>query len=133
MGRSRRSRSAFRVLLLLPLSPACRQDRQDSPLPHAAPVSGSDSLVAKRGDSLEIWFTLIRDGHAADGTTCVERGIEIRRDGTRTPVPLLYTGTPPILLNDSTLQAELWNGCRRVATYRVDLRTGRPIREGGGT
>jgi hypothetical protein len=93
----------------------------------------SDSLVLMRGDSLQIWFTLTRIGHAPNGTTCVERGIEIRRGATRTPVPLLYTGAPPILLNDSTLRAELWNGCHPVATYRVDLRTGRPVREGGGT
>ena len=129
--RSRRSRSCSRVILLLALTPACREDRQESLPTHAAPPLGSDSLVAKRGDSLEIWFTLSRVGHAANGTTCVERGIEIRRDETRTPVPLLYTGAPPVILNDSTLRAELWNQCRPVATYRVDLRTGRPVREGG--
>jgi hypothetical protein len=44
-------------------------------------------------------------------------------------VPLLYTGTPPVLLDDSTMRALLWNHCRPVDAYRVDLRSGRPLRE----
>jgi hypothetical protein len=78
---------------------------------------------------VEIWFTLARVGRAADGTRCVERGLEIRRGGTRIQVPLLYTGVPPVLLDLSTMRAELWNHCRAVDTYLVDLRSGRPVRQ----
>jgi hypothetical protein len=41
----------------------------------------------------------------------------------------LYTGAPPVLLDPSTMRAELWNHCRAVDTYLVDLRSGRPVRE----
>jgi hypothetical protein len=44
-------------------------------------------------------------------------------------VPLLYTGTSPEILNDTTLRARLSNGCRPGDAYLVDLRTGRPVRE----
>ena len=50
----------------------------------------------------------------------------------RFAVPLLYTGEGPTLVNDSTMRAMLWNHCRPVAPYRVDLRTGRPVREAEG-
>jgi hypothetical protein len=118
------------LILFLSLIPACQRDKeQRSPL-HVPSSVRSDSLVARSGDSLEIWFTLTRVGHAPDGTACAERGLEIRREGSRTPVPLLYTGAAPILLDGSTMRAELWNHCRPVAVYRVDLKTGRPVREG---
>jgi hypothetical protein len=46
----------------------------------------------------------------------------------------LYTGAAPVLLDQSTMRAELWNHCRPVGTYLVDLRSGRPVREqAGGT
>ena len=64
-----------------------------------------------------------------DGRSCVDRAIEIRRGGTRVPVPLLYTGEAPEILNDTTLRARLSNGCRPGDAYLVDLRTGRPVRE----
>jgi hypothetical protein len=89
----------------------------------------SDSLVATGENGLEVWFTMQRTGRAADGTSCVERALEIRRSGTRVPVPLLYTGAAPVLLDQSTMRAELWNHCRPVATYLVNLRTGQPVRE----
>jgi hypothetical protein len=85
--------------------------------------------VATNESGVEIWFTLARVGRSADGATCVERGLEIRRAGSRIQVPLLYTGSPPVLLDDSTMRAELWNHCRMVDTYRVDLRSGRPVRQ----
>jgi hypothetical protein len=59
----------------------------------------------------------------------VDRAIEIRRGDTRVKVPLLYTGTPPELVNDSTLRARLSNQCRPGDAYLVDLRSGRPVRE----
>ena len=88
----------------------------------------SDSLVATAPGGTEIWFTLARPDSGAGGP-CVDRAIEIRRDGARIPVPLLYTGTSPEIVNDTTLRARLSNGCRPGDAYLVDLRTGRPVRE----
>ncbi|MFL5403371.1 MAG: hypothetical protein ACJ8BF_11205 [Gemmatimonadales bacterium] len=109
---------------------ACRTDepRNGRTASHT-PLGHADSLVAANTEGVEVWFTLVRAGRAADGTRCVERGLEIRRDATRIAVPLLYTGVPPVFLDSSTMRAELWNHCRVVDTYLVDLRSGRPVRE----
>jgi hypothetical protein len=89
----------------------------------------TDSLVATGSSGTEIWFTLAREATSPDGTRCMERGIEIRRGTTRLQVPLLYTGSAPVLLNDSTLRALLWNNCTPGDAYQVDLRSGHPTRE----
>ena len=89
----------------------------------------ADSLVATAPGGVEIWFTLSREGKAADGSRCIDRAIEIRRDDTRVQVPLLYTGAAPELVNDSTIRARLSNQCVPGDVYLVDLRTGRPVRE----
>jgi hypothetical protein len=109
---------------------ACRA----GPRPRANGETGDaskppDSLVISTERGVEVWFTLARQAQGPDGKTCLERGLEIRRGDTRVQVPLLYTGTPPILLDDSTMRALLWNHCRPVDAYRVDLRSGRPLRE----
>ncbi len=88
----------------------------------------ADSLVATAPGGAEVWFTLARPD-SGDGERCVDRAIEIRRNGTRVPVPLLYTGTAPEIVNDTTLRARLSNDCRPGDAYLVDLRTGRPVRE----
>ena len=101
-----------------------------------APPAGSradttrppDSLVATAPGGAEIWFTLARPTKGDSGE-CVDRAIEIRRNGTRVPVPLRYTGTAPEIVNDSTVRARLSDGCRPGDAYLVDLRTGRPVRE----
>lgn len=93
------------------------------------PAAPADSLVATAPGGVEIWFTLAREGKAADGTPCTDRTIEIRRGERRVPVPLLYTGTTPEVVNDSTLRATLSNNCAPGDVYLVDLRTGRPVRE----
>lgn len=85
-----------------------------------------DSLALTTPGGTEIWFTTSRPATDSTGTPCVERTIEIRRDGKKTLVPLLYTGSVPRLLNDSTLEATLWLHCRPMSLYRVDLRNGRP-------
>ena len=124
----RRVVSCCAGLSLMALAGCTRVERdvhEESPDLSARPP---DSLTLT-GKNLEIWLTLARTGRAPDHTSCVERGLEIRREGKRIPVPLLYTGEAPILLNDSTMRAMLWTNCRPVATYRVDLRTGRPVRE----
>jgi hypothetical protein len=89
----------------------------------------TDSLVLTSTAGVEIWFTLARAATGADGRPCVERGLEIRQDGARRPVPLLYTGSPPVLLNDSTMRAMLWTHCSPGDPYRVNLRSGHPVRE----
>ncbi|MGH7526572.1 MAG: hypothetical protein ACREMX_07690 [Gemmatimonadales bacterium] len=121
--------SRFAVLTGLVL--ACGGGRGDQPaqrdsLPETTPP---DSLVATAPGGVEIWFTLSRAGKAADGTPCVDRTLEIRRGETRVPVPLLYTGTAPELVNDSTIRARLSNECTPGDAYLVDLRSGRPVRE----
>jgi hypothetical protein len=91
-----------------------------------------DSLVTVSSTGREVWFTLARAARAADGTACVERGLEIRSGEKRIPIPLLYTREPPVLLNDSTIRAVLWTNCRPGDAYRVSLETGRPVREPAG-
>ena len=88
----------------------------------------ADSRIARVGDSTEIWFTLARSD-SGPGGACTERTIEIRRGAARMPVPLLYTGRAPEVVNDTTIRARLWNDCRPGDAYLVDLRTGRPARE----
>lgn len=97
--------------------------------PTAEPTPPADSLVATAPGGVEIWFTLARRGKAADGTTCTDRALEIRRGETRVPVPLLYTGAAPEIVNDSTMRARLSDDCAPGDPYLVNLRTGRPVRE----
>jgi hypothetical protein len=94
----------------------------------ASPSRPADSLVATAPGGAEVWFTLARPD-SAEGRHCVDRAIEIRRGAARVPVPLLYTGTSPEILNDTTLRARLSSGCRPGDAYLVDLRTGQPVRE----
>jgi hypothetical protein len=126
----RRSCSAF---ILLALIAACRGQQRSQPASKAGSgADPTDSLVAT-GHGLEVWFTMQRAGRARDGTSCVERAIEIRRGATRVPVPLLYTGSAPVILDQSTMRAELWNHCEPIDTYLVNLRTGQPIRARRGS
>ena len=94
----------------------------------AAPAAPADSLALSIGDA-EVWYTLARPGRAADGSTCVDRALEIRRGDTRIPVPLLYTGTPPERVDDTTFRARLSDRCTPGARYLVNVRTGRPTPE----
>ena len=95
-------------------------------------VPPTDSLVLTNPAGVEIWFTLARAATGADGRRCVERGLEIRQGGKRVQVPLLYTSTPPVLLNDSTMRAMLWTRCQPGDAYLVNLRSGHPVREQAG-
>jgi hypothetical protein len=94
----------------------------------AVPAAPKDSLVATAPSGAEIWFTMAR---ADSGTTgrCSARAVEIRHDGRRIPVPLLYTSTPPEVVNDTTIRARLSDHCAPGDPYLVNLRTGRPVRE----
>jgi hypothetical protein len=99
----------------------------------AAKAAGpADSLILTTRQGVEIWYSLSRSSRGVTGE-CIERGLQIRRGGQRIQVPLLYTGETPTLLNDSTMRAALWTNCRPGVTYWVDLASGRPTPEPGGT
>ena len=105
---------------------------QDRPADQPAAVEAlapKDSLALAAPGGVEFWYTLARPGRAADGTPCMDRTLEIRRGGGRIPVPLLYTGTPLELVDDSTIRARLSNQCVPGDRYLVNLRTGRPTPE----
>jgi hypothetical protein len=133
MGLSRSALQQLQIALILPiLLTACGPERHARSTTDTASARIPDSLVARGTQGSEIWFTLARVSHRADGTSCVERGLEIRRGNRRIPVPLLYTGAAPTFVDESTLHAELWNQCQPAATYRVSLLTGRPVRVHSG-
>jgi len=87
-----------------------------------------DSLVLRAPGGVDVYFTGARVGTDSTGGTCLERGLVLVRDGSRTLVPLLMTGVPPMLVNDTTLRARIWLHCRPGNTYDVNLRTGVPTR-----
>jgi hypothetical protein len=97
-----------------------------------AAVQVTDSLVLTSTTGVEIWFTLARAATGVDGKRCVERGLELRQGARRVQVPLLYTGSPPVLIDDTTMRAILWTHCRPGDPYRVNLRSGQPVREPTG-
>jgi hypothetical protein len=123
----------FEVLALglAVLTSGCQPERAPAPAARGDSRQPADSLALSNGEGLEVWFTLARTARASDGKECVERGLEIRRAGSRVPVPLLYTAETPTLLNDTTMRAVLWTHCKPVDPYLVDLRSGRPVREPG--
>lgn len=88
----------------------------------------ADSLVLTAPGGVEVWFTASRPAVDSAGTRCVERTMQIRRGGSRINIPLLYTGAPPSLVNDSTIEARIWLHCHPGNLYRVSLRTGLPER-----
>jgi hypothetical protein len=85
--------------------------------------------LAVNGPGVQIWFTLPRQGTGPDGKPCIDRAIELRRDGKRIPIPLLYTEEAPRIVNDTTARAVLYTNCTAGDPYLVDLRSGRPTRE----
>lgn len=98
-----------------------------SPAAKATPPVWRDSLALRAPGGVEVWYIGAREGKDSAGASCTERVMQIRRDGTATLIPLLYTGEAPTLANDSTLRTHLWLNCRPMRLYEVNLRTGRPI------
>ncbi len=123
--------SSRAALLLLALG-ACGGERKDAAAQDdstMASVNGvDDSLVLSTPEGVQVWFTAARPAADSAGNVCVERTMEIRRDGKATPIPLLYTGVGPSLVNDSTIEALLYLHCRPMSRYHVDLHTGQPVR-----
>jgi hypothetical protein len=107
---------------------ACGERRPPAPPPAASPPPAvRDSLALTAPGGVEVWYIGTREARDSAGTPCVERVMEIRRDGGRIAIPLLYTGETPRLADDSTLHAHLWLHCRPERLYAVNLRTGHPI------
>jgi hypothetical protein len=112
---------------------ACGGERPGKPVgdaeaPTTVTAPPADSLALSIG-GVEVWYTLARPGRSASGEPCVDRALEIRRGESRIPVPLLYTGTPPEPVDDTTFRARLSDRCAPGASYLVSLRTGRPTPE----
>lgn len=85
-----------------------------------------DSLLITLKSGAEVWWTIARESADTAGATCVERGLEIRRDETRVAVPLLYSADVPQIVDDTTLRVPLWTDCRPGRVYLVNVRTGQP-------
>ena len=123
--------TALRIGLVAMLLTACGNSRDTVPVPdgsatpHAVPAA---ELVLTAPGGVEVWFTDAREAKDSAGTVCTERVMQIRRDGRQIAIPLLYTGAPPRLVNDSTLEAAIWLHCRPGNVYQVNLRTGQPER-----
>src|SRR5258708_7806478 len=119
-------------IALLPLLAACGARGEPAPgnpppIETASPAL-PDTLVLVAPGGATVWLAEGRKAADSAGMACVERTIEIRRDSSRAQGPLLHTLSPPTLLNDTTLRAELARNCRPAAAYRVSLKTGAPVR-----
>jgi hypothetical protein len=77
----------------------------------------------------EVWFGDTRESRDSAGATCVERTLEIRGPDGRRIVPLLYTLDTPAVLDDSTIRARLFTDCMPGPMYRINLKTGLPVRK----
>jgi len=124
-------RGAPVVALALALAACGGEARPVADVSRAQAAAVPESLVLRTPAGVEVWTASGRDARDSAGTPCRERLLEIRRDGRRIPVPLLYTGEPPVLLDDSTVRAHVWRDCRPRAAYRVNLRTGQPVPDTG--
>lgn len=124
----------MRLLPVLLMAMAAGCGARGEPPPDGPPVPDARAVVPEPADSMvltapggvTVWLTEGRRSSDSAGTACYERTIEIRRDTSRLKVPLLYTLTVPVLLDDTTLKAELARDCRATTSYRVSLRDGMP-------
>lgn len=87
-----------------------------------------DTLLLTTPAGIQVWFGAARTAKDSSGKPCLERVMEIRAGERVIPIPLLYTGSAPHLVNDSTIEAATWLNCRPGNLYRVSLRTGQPVR-----
>ena len=119
-------------LAMLSATASCGRERAGDShadaAPANAPAAPADSLALRTRSGVEIWFTAARPARDSAGRPCIERVMEIRGAGKPIPIPLLYTGEPPRIVDDSTIEADIWLNCHRGNRYRVNLRTGQPVR-----
>jgi hypothetical protein len=94
----------------------------------ATQLPNSDSLVMRLPDSVEVWYSGGMLDTAASGASCSERSVEIRRGGSRIPVPLLYTFGAMDVVDDTLVRASLMRDCVPVDTYLINTKTGQPRR-----
>jgi hypothetical protein len=115
------------------LTVSCGQDTSPASRPTHSADSARVQPVAERvltaPGGVEVWFGDARQSRDSAGAACIERALEIRGPAGRRIVPLLYTLDTPTVLDDSTIRARLYTDCRPGPVYRVDLRTGLPIRK----
>lgn len=120
------------TLALALLAAACgRTPAPPAAADPAATAGPADSLVLTLPGGAEVWLVAGREGRSAGGATCVERSVELRRDGGRKLVPLLFVRAAP-RLEGSRLVATLSTDCADVADYVIDPVTAYPTRRGGG-
>lgn len=120
------------TLALVLLAAACGRAPAPPATADSAPPAGpADSLVLALPDGGEVWLVAGREGRGAGGVTCVERSVELRRDGRRKLVPLLFVRAAP-RLEGTRLVATLSTNCADVADYVIDPATAYPTRRGGG-
>jgi hypothetical protein len=92
------------------------------------PLQLTDTMVLALPAGATIWLAEGRRAVDSAGALCVERSVEIRRDSIKLKVPLLFTGSIPTRLDDTTIRAELFRDCRVSAVYKVGVRDGLPHR-----
>lgn len=120
-----------RSIALLLLVAACGGEKAPAVVADtapAAPPKPAPELAVSAPNGVEVWFTDSRSARDSSGATCIERVMQVRRDGKEIAVPLLYTGAKPTLVNDSTVEAAIWLNCKPGNVYHVNLRTGYPTR-----
>lgn len=120
-----------RVLVVLLLA-ACGETPRPAPVTATPtiPAGPADSLVLTLPDSTTVWMVRGREGIGADGATCQERSLELRKGEHKVMVPLLYARTAPHL-EHGKLYATLSNRCADVAEYAIDPVTAYPTPRGG--
>ena len=102
--------------------------------PEAMPPDRSPDAPADPPEELalevpgaSVWHTLSREATGPSGERCLERTLEIRREGAPpVRVPLLYTRDIPRVIDDSTLEARVYLNCTPGDRYRIHTRTGQP-------
>ena len=73
---------------------------------------------------------LYRDGGAMRGARLsLDWALSAARRIELSGTVLLYTGSAPEIVNDTTMRARLSDRCVPGDAYLVNLRTGRPVRE----
>ena len=113
---------------MLLISCTTRDGRKEESAQPATFAPSSDTMVLRMPDNAEIWYTGSMADTSATGAQCNLRTVEIRRSGTHTPVPLLYTMGALDVVDDTTVRAALVRDCARRDTYLVNTRTGQPRR-----
>jgi hypothetical protein len=123
------------TLALVLLLAGCQRPATPAPPSNAtagasAPAVDSfppDTHILDLDDGTEVWLTVGRVGQGPNGTTCLERGVQLRRGPLKMPVPLLYTSKLPVVLNGKIV-ASLSTNCVSGDDYAIDPKTAQPTK-----